>query len=117
MTRPLAEQIWTFFWNIYKAGQCLANEPCKVLHCAHQLAYIAHFVIVPAYYAYQLGVACILYPSLGSIKQAAERAANDIGTYYFVFGVAKAFVGSSLHGGIQFILGGAFAYDGGKLRK
>ncbi len=79
------------------------------MHGTHQLAYVAHLVIVPAYGTYQLRIANGLYTGLCTIKQATVADADDVAADNFVFGVAKALIGSGLHSSIYFFYSGFFA--------
>src|SRR5215471_18461414 len=74
----------------------------KVIQSTDQLAYIAHFIIIPAHSSYQLGITHILYPCLGSIKIRAEAATDDIAAHDLVFCIAKAFVTGGFHGSVHF---------------
>ncbi len=46
-----------------------ADQLCKIMHGANQLAYVAHFIIVPAHRSHQLCVTNCLYSCLCCIKQ------------------------------------------------
>ena len=62
------------------------------MQTAYQLAYIAHFVIIPAHCFYQLLITRSNDLGLCRVKQGTEMHAYDIAAHYFVFVVAKAFI-------------------------
>ena len=73
----------------------LFYQPCKMMHCTHQLAYIAHFVIIPANGFHHLFVTHGHNFGLGCIKQRSETDADHICTHNLIFIISEAFVCSS----------------------
>ena len=85
-----------------------------MLHRAHELAYVAHLVIVPAYHFDELGIAHGYHFGLGCVEERTVRDADDVGAHEFFFGIAKAFIGSGLHGSIHLFGSGFLCADGGQ---
>ena len=87
------------------------------MHGTYELAYIAHFVIIPAYSLHQLLIAYGHYLGLRSIKQGTEVYADDIAAHYFVFVIPEAFVSRCFHCCIHFFSRGLFVQYAGQLGK
>ena len=58
--------------------ELFGDQLCEIVHGTNELAYIAHFVVVPAYYTNQLGIAYVLYFGLCGVKQGSVTDAHDI---------------------------------------
>ena len=93
----------SFFTVPAKITALLADQLGEKVHCANQLAHIAHFIVVPTYRFHQLGIAYGYHFGLGGIEQRSEMDANDVAAYQFFFGVAEAFVGGGFHCGVHFV--------------
>ena len=65
-----------------------ADQLGKIVYTSYQLAYIAHFIIVPAHGFYQLGIAHCYHLGLSSIKKRAIMCADNITAHDLIF-VAK----------------------------
>ncbi len=79
-----------------------ADQSGEIVYGAHQLAYITHFIVVPANGFDQLLVAHGHHFGLRGIKERAEMTSHHIGTYDFIFGISEAFITCSFHRRIDF---------------
>src|SRR5260221_6714698 len=82
------------------------------MQAADQLAYIAHFIVIPADSLNQLLVTVGDDPSLSSVVQRTVTGADDVSANDLIFGVAEAFVGGGLHSCVDFFDGDLLAQNG-----
>src|ERR1700754_2395867 len=87
----------------------------KIVQAANELAYIAHFVVIPADSFDQLLVSIGDDTGLSGIVQRAITNADDVAAYDLVFGITKAFVGGGLHSGIDLFEGNFLLQNGNQL--
>ena len=62
------------------------------MYGANELAYIAHFIIVPAHGLYELFVANSQHFGLGGIEQLTKMGSDHVAAYNFIFSITKAFI-------------------------